>query len=247
MDGPHEFAFAAARTAARRALASSLPAAAIIAFVALGAAGSFAMEGRPLPAPAADEPALQGASETAVLAGGCFWGVQGVFEHVKGVTSAVSGYAGGGMAQAHYADVSTGSTGHAESVRVTFDPAKISYGRILQIFFSVAHDPTELNRQGPDEGSQYRSAIFPVSAEQAKIATTYIAQLNATHALGAPIATKIEPSRIFFPAEAYHQDFLARNPTYGYIVVNDLPKIENLKRLFPNVYRADPVLTSAER
>ncbi|ACK49618.1 peptide methionine sulfoxide reductase [Methylocella silvestris BL2] len=246
MARPHEIAFPAGKRA-RRYLAPLLPAAAIIGLVSLGAAPSFAMEGKQLPAPAIDEPASQGATDTAVLAGGCFWGVQGVFEHVKGVTSAVSGYAGGGMAQAHYADVSTGATGHAESVRITFDPGKISYGRILQIFFSVAHDPTQHNRQGPDEGTQYRSAIFPISAEQAKIAKAYIAQLNSARVLEAPVATTIEPSRLFFPAEPYHQDFLARNPTYGYIVVNDLPKIENLKRLFPNEYRADPVLAPAER
>ena len=182
-----------------------------------------------------------------MLAGGCFWGVQGVFQHVKGVTGAVSGYAGGDKSQAQYETVSSGRTGHAESVRVTFDPRQISYGRILQIYFSVAHDPTELNRQGPDTGTQYRSAIFPTDAEQARVAKAYIAQLEQAHAFNAPIVTKIEPDRTFYPAEAYHQDFLALNPTYPYIVYNDLPKVANLKRLYPEVYRSDPVLVSGGR
>src|SRR5271169_3584235 len=202
---------------------------------------------RPVPPPALDEPANPTAtSEVAVLAGGCFWGVQGVFQHVDGVTSAVSGYAGGGADTAHYEMVGTNTTGHAESVRVTFDPGRISYGRILQIYFSVAHDPTELNRQGPDEGTQYRSAIFPMNAEQAQVANAYIAQLNGAHAFRAPVVTTVEENRTFYPAEAYHQDFLVQNPTYPYIVFNDLPKIENLKRLFPEAYRADPVLVGAK-
>ncbi len=180
-----------------------------------------------------------------MVAGGCFWGVQGVFQHVNGVISAVSGYDGGTAATAHYDMTSQGDTGHAESVRITFDPNTITYGRILQIFFSVAHDPTELNRQGPDEGTQYRSAIFPANDEQARVAKAYIAQLDQAHAFGAPIVTTIEANRTFYPAEDYHQDFLARNPTYPYIVYNDLPKIENLKRLFPQVYRADPALVGA--
>jgi peptide-methionine (S)-S-oxide reductase len=206
----------------------------------------LAAEGaRSIPPPVLDEPANpQVTSEVAVLAGGCFWGVQGVFQHVEGVTSAVSGYAGGGADTAHYEIVGTNATGHAESVRVTFDPRRISYGRILQIYFSVTHDPTELNRQGPDVGSQYRSAIFPTSAEQTRIAEAYIAQLDQAHAFDAPIVTKIEPGRDFYPAEDYHQDFLTRNPTYPYIAVNDLPKIENLKRLFPDLYRATPVLVA---
>ena len=204
-----------------------------------------AEEARAIPEPALDEPAGQAAtSEVAVLAGGCFWGVQGVFQHVKGVTSAVSGYAGGGKETAHYETVSSGTTGHAESVRVAFDPHSISYGRILQIYFSVAHDPTELDRQGPDRGTQYRSAIFPTSAEQARIAKAYIAQLNEARVFAAAIATKIEPDRAFYPAEDYHQDFLTRHPSYPYIVVNDLPKIENLKRLLPGLYRSDPVLVT---
>jgi len=203
---------------------------------------STAEEARVIPPPAADEAASAAASEVAVVAGGCFWGVQGVFQHVDGVTRAVSGYDGGEKATAHYEMTSTGTTGHAESVQITFDPRKITYGRILQIYFSVAHDPTELNRQGPDEGTQYRSAIFPQSDEQAKVAKAYIAQLDSAHAFKEPIVTTIEPGRTFYPAEDYHQDFLAHNPGYPYIVFNDLPKLANLKRVFPALYRPDPVL-----
>jgi peptide-methionine (S)-S-oxide reductase len=204
---------------------------------------SAAAEGaRALPLPAVDLPPGQATSATVVLAGGCFWGVQGVFQHVTGVTSAVSGYAGGEKKTAEYETVSRGRTGHAESVQVTYDPRQISYGRLLQIFFSVAHDPTELNRQGPDTGTQYRSAIFPASAEQATVAKAYIAQLDQARAFKKPIVTTIESDRAFFPAEAYHQDFLTRNPTYPYIAINDLPKIEDLKRLSPDVYRTAPVL-----
>lgn len=199
---------------------------------------------RPIPAPALDEPVAKG-PETIILAGGCFWGVQGVFEHVKGVSRAVSGYAGGEAATAHYDMTSRGDTGHAESVQVTFDPAEISLGRVLQIYFSVAHDPTQLNRQGPDHGTQYRSAIFPASEEQAKIARAYIAQLNQARVFDAAIVTRIEPGRTFYPAEAYHQDFLVHNPDYPYIVYNDLPKVAALKQLYPSLYRADPVLVSA--
>jgi peptide-methionine (S)-S-oxide reductase len=199
---------------------------------------------RMVPAPAVDEAATAG-EETIVLAGGCFWGVQGVYEHVKGVTRAVSGYAGGDAATAHYAMTSRGDTGHAEAVQVTFDPAQISLGRILQIYFSVAHDPTQLNRQGPDSGTQYRSAIFPADADQAKIARAYIAQLNQARVFDAAIVTKIEPGRTFYPAEGYHQDFLVRNPSYPYIVFNDLPKVAALQQLYPSLYRADPVLVSA--
>ena len=200
-----------------------------------------------VPAPAVDEQAGPGAqtSEVAVLAGGCFWGVQGVFQHVNGVTAAVSGYAGGDKKSARYETVGTGRTGHAESVRISFDPRKISYGRILQIYFSVAHDPTQLNRQGPDVGTQYRSAIFPANPAQASIAKAYIAQLNQARVFNAAIVTKIEPDREFYAAEDYHQDFLTRHPGHPYIVYNDLPKIEDLKRLFPETYRADPVLVAA--
>ena len=201
-----------------------------------------------VPAPAVDEPLQQSAaSETAVLAGGCFWGVQGVFQHVEGVTSAVSGYAGGAASMAHYDMVSTNTTGHAEAVQVTFDPRRVSYGHILQIYFSVAHDPTELNRQGPDVVTQYRSAIFPANLEQTRVTEAYIAQLNQRQVFDAPIVTKIEPGRDFYPAESYHQDFLTRNARYPYIVINDLPKIEDLKRLFPDLYSATPALVAAAR
>ncbi len=213
----------------------------------IGAIAAFeasAQEGIPIPAPKLDEPAGSGAMETAVLAGGCFWGVQGVFQHVAGVGNAVSGYAGGAKDTAHYDMVSSGDTGHAETVKITYDPRKISYGRILQIYFSVAHDPTMLNRQGPDLGTQYRSAIFPLNAEQAKVARAYIAQLDQARVFHAGIVTSIEPGKTFYPAEKYHQDFLTLNPDYPYIVYNDLPKIANLKRIFPDRYRSDPVLVS---
>jgi peptide-methionine (S)-S-oxide reductase len=209
-------------------------------------AGAAAESPHAIPAPAVDEPAGSATSEVAVLAGGCFWGVQGVFQHVDGVTSAVSGYAGGSKDTADYETVSTGSSGHAESVWITFDPHRISYGRILQIFFSVVHDPTELNRQGPDTGTQYRSAIFPISPEQARIAGAYIAELDKAHAFAAPIVTKIEPGRTFYPAERYHQNYLALHPSQPYIAINDIPKLEALKRLFPNLYRNTPVLVAAE-
>jgi peptide-methionine (S)-S-oxide reductase len=228
------------------------PALPTLIVVGLLAAAGFAVtrstaeEARVVPAPAIDEPTGGKAFEVAVVAGGCFWGVQGVFQHVDGVTSAVSGYDGGEKATAHYEMTSEGNTGHAESVQITFDPRKISYGRILQIYFSVAHDPTELNRQGPDEGTQYRSAIFPMNDEQAKVAKAYIAQLDSAHAFSAPIVTTIEPGKTFYRAEDYHQDFLARNPGYPYIVFNDLPKIANLKQLFPALYRPDPVLVGAK-
>jgi peptide-methionine (S)-S-oxide reductase len=214
--------------------------------VGLRVAPSAAEDARTIPTPALDEAAGPATSEIAVLAGGCFWGVQGVYQHVDGVVSAVSGYAGGDKASAQYEMVSTGTTGHAEAVRITFDPRKISYGRLLQIYFSVAHDPTELNRQGPDVGTQYRSAIFPTTAEQAKVAKAYVTQLNQARAFDAAIVTRIERDRTFYPAEAYHQDFLTRNPTYPYIVINDQPKIEALKRLFPDTYRAEPVLVATK-
>jgi len=198
-----------------------------------------------LPLPAVDLPPGQATSATIVLAGGCFWGVQGVYQHVKGVTSAISGYAGGQKNTAEYETVSTGRTGHAESVQVTYDPRQISYGRVLQIFFSVVHDPTQLNRQGPDTGTQYRSAIFPETAEQAEVAAAYIAQLDQAHVFRKKIVTKIEADRAFYPAEAYHQDFLARNPTFPYIAINDLPKIADLKRMSPELYRAAPMLVAA--
>jgi peptide-methionine (S)-S-oxide reductase len=200
-----------------------------------------------LPAPAVDEPRGKAASEVVVVAGGCFWGIQGVFQHVQGVTSAVAGYAGGDAATAHYERVSGGGTGHAESVQVTYDPRQVSLGRLLQVFFSVAHDPTQLNRQGPDYGTQYRSAIFPSNPRQAEVARAYIAQLDQAHAFGKPIVTKIEMGRSFYPAEAAHQDFLTRHPSYPYVAINDLPKIEALKRLFPDRYREQPVLVAGAR
>jgi peptide-methionine (S)-S-oxide reductase len=200
-----------------------------------------------VPAPVADEAPGAAQSETAVLAGGCFWGVQGVFQHVRGITSAISGYAGGDQRAAHYQVVETGATGHAESVSITFDPHRISYGKILQIYFSVAHDPTELNRQGPDSGTQYRSAIFPANEEQARVAQAYIAQLDQAHAFAHPIVTRLEPGRAFFPAEDYHQDFLTLNPHNPYIVYNDLPKVAALKRLFPDLYNAEPTRVLASR
>ena len=179
-----------------------------------------------------------------MIAGGCFWGVQGVFQHTAGVVNAVSGYAGGSKSTADYNMVSTGSTGHAESVEIKYDPKKISYGKILQIFFSVAHDPTQLNRQGPDSGTQYRSAIFTTSDEQKKVAEAYIAQLNGAKVFNKPIVTKVGALEAFYPAEAYHQDYLTLHPSQPYIAMHDLPKVENLKRLFPDVYRAEPVLVS---
>ncbi|WP_246185053.1 peptide-methionine (S)-S-oxide reductase MsrA [Paracoccus aestuariivivens] len=202
---------------------------------------AHAQEGLRIPAPKQDI-AASGRVQTAVFAGGCFWGVQGVFQHVSGVKNAVSGYAGGAAATAHYRMIGSGRTGHAEAVRITYDPAKISYGRLLQIFFSAAHDPTQLNRQGPDIGSQYRSAIFPQSKEQAAVARAYIDQLNATRLYAAPIVTTIEQSKPFYPAEAYHQDYLVNNPMQPYIRYNDLPKIEHLKTLFPDLWRKDPIL-----
>jgi len=220
-------------------------AASAFAGASLALSSSSADEARRVPPPAVDEPA-SGTTEVAVLAGGCFWGVQGVFQHVDGVASAVSGYAGGAAATAHYEMTSEGDTGHAESVKITFDPGRISYGKLLQIYFSVAHDPTELDRQGPDEGTQYRSAVFPTSQAQARVAKAYIAELNGGRAFASPVVTTIEPGKTFYRAEDYHQNFLARNPTYPYIVVNDLPKIEALKRLFPEVYRAEPALVGAK-
>jgi peptide-methionine (S)-S-oxide reductase len=210
--------------------------------LALGSVASRAAEEAVVsPAPAIDEAGKSG-TETAVFAGGCFWGVQGVFQHVKGVKSAVSGYAGGEAATAQYETVSTGTTGHAESVKVVFDPKEVSYGKLLQIFFSVAHNPTQLNFQGPDEGTQYRSALFISDPEQRKVAEAYIAQLDKAHVFKKPIVTKIADYTGFYPAEQYHQDFLTLNPTYPYIVYNDLPKIENLKEIFPADYSEEPVL-----
>ncbi|HLX17173.1 MAG TPA: peptide-methionine (S)-S-oxide reductase MsrA [Bradyrhizobium sp.] len=199
-----------------------------------------------IPAPATDVQAASGI-QTAVVAGGCFWGVQGVFQHTAGVVNAVSGYAGGSKMTADYNMVSTGTTGHAESVEIKYDPKKISYGRILQIFFSVVHDPTQLNRQGPDTGTQYRSAIFTANDEQKKVAEAYIAQLNAAKVYKRPIVTKVGPLEGFFPAEAYHQDYLTLHPNQPYIAYNDIPKVENLKKLFAENYIERPTLVSSAK
>ena len=200
--------------------------------------------GRALPPPAVDAVAA-GSLQTAVFSGGCFWGVQGVFEHVKGVTRAVSGYAGGHVVNPDYEQVSSGETGHAESVRVTFDPAQVSYGTLLRIFFSVALDPTQKDRQGPDWGTQYRSELFVDGPEQERIAKAYVAQLEAAHAFSRPIATRVDPAGPFYPAEAYHQDYLDLHPDAAYIAINDMPKVDNLKRLFTAEYRDAPVTVMA--
>jgi peptide-methionine (S)-S-oxide reductase len=224
-------------------LASSLLAAGLL----LGQFPSAADENvKVLPAPIVDEAkAPAGATETAVLSGGCFWGMQGLFEHVKGVQKVAAGYSGGAAGSAQYEEVSTGTTGHAESVQITFDPGVISYGGILRIYFSVAHDPTELNRQGPDSGTQYRSDIFYANAEQQKVAQSYLSQLTHAHVFSAPIVTRVDRLAGFYPAESYHQDFLIHNPDYPYIVWNDLPKIANLKSLYPAMYRDQPVKFTA--
>jgi peptide-methionine (S)-S-oxide reductase len=194
-----------------------------------------------IPAPAMDSPKAAGPPQTTVIAGGCFWGVQGVYQRVRGVRRAVSGYAGGAKETAEYEKVSRGSTGHAESVEISFDPKEISFGEILQIFFSVVHDPTQLNRQGPDVGTQYRSAIFYADESQRSVAQAYIAQLDKAKVFRRPIVTTVDPLKGFYAAEAYHQDFLINNPRYPYIVVHDLPKLEALKQVFPARYRDQPV------
>ncbi len=201
------------------------------------AAYSLSSPARSLPDPAVDIPlATTAGSRTAVLAGGCFWGVEGVFEHVRGVTGVVSGYSGGTAETARYEQVSSGRTGHAEAVRIAYDPAQISYGQLLKVFFAVAHDPTQRNRQGPDTGPQYRSAIFYADAEQKRVAEAYIAQLQKARAFPRPIVTELVPLEAFHAAEAYHQDYVVRNPAQPYIVVNDLPKIDALKRQLPALY-----------
>jgi peptide-methionine (S)-S-oxide reductase len=213
-----------------------------------GCSAAADQDARVIPAPAVDEAtAPANATETAVLSGGCFWGMQGLFEHVKGVRQVVAGYAGGTAGAAQYETVSTGTTGHAESVKITFDPGVITYGQILRVFFSVAHDPTELDRQGPDTGSQYRSEIFTANSAQERIARTYLAQLARAHVFNAPIVTRIDPFSEFYPAEAYHQDYLIHNPDSLYIVVNDLPKISRLKALYPKLYREPPVRLATAR
>jgi peptide-methionine (S)-S-oxide reductase len=210
-----------------------------VAAHAAGSAPSF-------PAPTLDDIKLAGKPQTAVLAGGCFWGMQAVFEHVKGVRRVLAGYSGGSAATAHYAMVGGGTTGHAESVQIMFDPHQLSYGDILRVYFSVAHDPTELNRQGPDEGVRYRSQIFYADARQQAIAQAYIAQLQQTGIFPQPIVTQLAPLTGFYRAEDYHQDFLVHNTDYDYIVQNDLPKIASLQRLYPQLYRAQPVLVSKQ-
>src|SRR5712671_3446020 len=209
---------------------SMLPMIGLAACVSSSAAG-------PLPDAAVDTPlAKSGGTETAVFAGGCFWGVEAVFENVKGVTKSVSGYSGGAAATATYEQVSSGQTGHAESVSVTYDPSKVTYGQLLKVFFAVAHNPTELNRQGPDTGAQYRSVIFYANPEQQRVAHAYIAQLRTAQAFARPIVTQVVPLTTFYAAEAYHQDYLARNPHQPYIVINDLPKLAALKRDLPALY-----------
>lgn len=245
MHSPRHLAIAVSRAPVdtrRRVLLAALP--------CLGAAlawrvrpASAAETATVLPAPADDARTASGVAEaTAVFAGGCFWGVQAVYQHVKGVRNAVSGYAGGDQRTASYDAVGSGRTGHAEAVRISYDPSQVSYGTLLHIFFSVAHNPTELNRQGPDTGPQYRSTIFPVDAEQARVAERYIAQLDQARLFRAKIVTTIEAGKVFYPAEDYHQDFLARHPNHPYIVINDQPKIEQLKQVFPAWYRAAPML-----
>ncbi len=192
------------------------------------------------PVPAVDMPLKAGPVQTAVFAGGCFWGVEGVFERVQGVISARSGYAGGAKETAIYEVTNSGTTGHAEAVEIKYDPSKVSYGTLLRIFFSVAHDPTQLNRQGPDRGTQYRSTVFPRDAEQARVARAYIAQMTTANSWGGKIVTTLEPGKAFYPAEGYHQNFLRGNPSYPYIVINDLPKLEALKKLFPQYWSAKP-------
>jgi len=227
------------RACLRLAGTAVLAGAAWFAFQAPGRAAEAVFH---VPPPAADLPADGARTATAVLAGGCFWGVQAVFQHVEGVTQALSGYAGGSADTADYDSVSSGGTGHAEAVQITYDPSRVSYGQLLQIYFSVAHDPTQRNRQGPDTGTQYRSAIFPASEAQRRVAEAYIAQLDRSGAYSRPLATTVEPLQGFYPAEQYHQDYLVRHPDSPYIVINDRPKVENLAKEYPGLYRQAPVL-----
>jgi peptide-methionine (S)-S-oxide reductase len=225
----------------RRILFQTLPLSAALVLAGLTActSASAASDGVKLPAPTVDAVAPAQAEATAVFAGGCFWGVEAVFEHVKGVHKVVAGYSGGSAGTASYEQVSDGNTGHAESVRVRFDPKQVSYGRLLQVFFSVALDPTELNRQGPDSGTQYRSVIFYGNDEQKRIATSYIAQLTAAKAFPAPIVTQVVPLKAFYPAEAYHQHYFSEHPGNPYIVINDAPKVKHLQQLFPALYQPE--------
>lgn len=201
----------------------------------------------PVPDPAFDAPKTTAHStETAVLAGGCFWGMQSVFEHVRGVRQVWAGYSGGDASTAHYNQVSDGDTGHAESVKVQFDPAVLSYGQLLKIYFAVAHDPTTLNRQGPDAGTQYRSEIFYASPEQQKIAESYIAQLNASKVFDNTIVTLVQPLKGFYPAEGYHQDYARNHPDDPYIVINDAPKVAHLKQLYPTMYQPEQMVVDVK-
>lgn len=225
--------------------AAGLLAVALIGCALLPLRAGAVEEAVAIPAPALDAPKASGPLRTAVLAGGCFWGVQGVYQHLNGVRRVVSGYAGGERTTARYETVSAGRTGHAESVEITYDPQQVSYGQILQVFFSVAHDPTQLNGQGPDSGSQYRSQIFYADEEQQRIAAAYIAQLDKAGVFRRPIVTRLDPLKGFFAAEDYHQDFLLRNPTHPYIVYNDLPKIRNFQKVLPSLYRGTPVTLAA--
>jgi peptide-methionine (S)-S-oxide reductase len=218
--------------------------AAVLAAVAAFQARAQIEQAVPIPAPAFDEtPTGSTAPAIAVFAGGCFWGVQGVYQHVAGVLKAVSGYAGGSAQNARYELVGQGDTGHAESVQIVYDPTKITYGELLRIFFSVVHDPTQLNRQGPDHGPQYRTAIFTADPRQREIAEKYIAQLDTAKVYPKKIVTTLEDAP-FYPAEAYHQDFLERNPSHPYIAYHDLPKVRDLARMFPGVYHPEPVLVT---
>ena len=226
------------RTTKRTAQFVTILAILVLCLPALAHAGEQAVV---IPAPLLDNPKASGPLQTAVLAGGCFWGVQGVYQHVRGVRTVLSGYAGGTRETAHYQMVSRGTTGHAESVEIRFDPKEVSYGEILQIFFSVVHDPTQLDRQGPDTGSQYRSNVFYADDAQRKVAQAYLVQLGKTSLFGRPIVTRVDALEGFYPAESYHQDFLINNPQYPYIVINDLPKIENFRTLFPALYRDQAV------
>ena len=229
---------------------SALPIAITLAAAVIGidllcqsVAARAAEKATPIPPPVIDEMRAGGGKlETAVVAGGCFWGVQAVFQHVQGVENAVSGYAGGTTADPTYHEVSSGRTGHAESVEITYDPSKVTYGELLRIFFSVAHDPTQLNRQGPDTGTQYRSAVFFTGEEQRKVATAYVDQLNKAGVYPEPIVTELADLDVFHAAEDYHQDYAFYNPTQPYIMWNDLPKVENLRMMFPDVWREEPKL-----
>jgi peptide-methionine (S)-S-oxide reductase len=231
-------------TSVRPKLLLGVAAAALLAWGVTQMAPAAAAETQAMPAPAVDTKSAGPATQTATFAGGCFWGVQGVFEHVKGVTKAVSGYAGGSVADPGYERVSTGTTGHAESVSVTFDPSQVSYGTLLRIFFSVALDPTQVNRQGPDYGTQYRSVLFVANAEQERVARAYVAQLDAAHVFARPIATQIQAAGAFYPAEAYHQDYLEHHPDAPYIAINDMPKVHALQTLFPDLWQTKPILVA---